>query len=287
MSEIAAVNQTKVAHRLREGQLHEHGLLLADPADLDEITRTFAEAFAEDPLMQWMLRGGRGYEFGLRAFFEFVLKAEGFPNHRVIRNAEGTAFAIWMPSDEYTVEPENSGKFAFWKFLLDSCSLWRIHRFYHASRLSESKSPDFQHYYLHFLCVRASSRGRNIGNGFVRDTLQLFDGLGVSTCLEVSNHRNLSFYGRLGYRVIGRFSYSEGCPEIIQLHRMPYAAPVCTDSRPPAEELREAPRDDAYRPWLGGDPTSNAFSFVSPVSWIRAVELGGRHSHATRSVRKD
>src|SRR5271169_5900549 len=70
---------------------------LAAAGDLDEVTRTLADAFVVDPHFDWFMRTGPRRDPARLAFFRFLIRREGFPAGRIDRPASGGAAAVWMP----------------------------------------------------------------------------------------------------------------------------------------------------------------------------------------------
>ena len=60
-------------------------------------------------------------------------------------------------------------------------------------------------WYLSIIGVAPQFRGQGLGSTFIKPILAKTDDLGVATYLETFTSRNISFYNRLGYRVVSSF----------------------------------------------------------------------------------
>ena len=69
---------------------------------------------------------------------------------------------------------------------------------------SENLIPE-NHWYLSILGVAPNLQGQGLGKTLLTPILEQADTAGVVTYLETFTPRNISFYQRLGYRVVGEF----------------------------------------------------------------------------------
>lgn len=221
MTSAGANHQTNGMVEFHAKSEPKERIFLASISQTQSILDVFATTFADDPFVDWLLRPGRGREHALRIFFDYVLSVEGFPNSNVIRDADGAAHAIWLQSGEYGLEAEVVSPLSRLKFIVSACSVWRAHRFFRLIHLSKSTMPKEKHCYLQFFCVDPQRQNRGLGRRLMEKCLAYFDDIQLPTYLEASNPRNVPFYERLGYQVVGSYSYSSAYPVVALMWRDP------------------------------------------------------------------
>jgi ribosomal protein S18 acetylase RimI-like enzyme len=221
-------------------------LALVPEAESSRVSAVLGRAFAEEPFIDWLLRADRKRPQALRSFFDYVLSVEAFPNRNIIQNADGTAFAIWLPYGEYGAEAEIVRPLRRLQFVLGICSLRRSHRFFKLVKLSKDKMPRREHCYLQFLCVDPLHQNNGIGRRLMELSLDYFDSVGMPTYLEAGNPRNIAFYERLGYAVTGAYRYSKTHPDVALMWRDPRVSGDYRSSTAPVETFgRDAARSIA------------------------------------------
>lgn len=150
--------------------------------------RILAAAFAQDPLMDWLLPG-RAPGSAVRLFRPLV---EASAAHgELALGADGAAVAVWLPrAAEQPVTHEQ---------LPDE--LARLRTFL---ALTQERHPVGQaHLYLAFLGVVPGAQGRGLGGALLRERLAKADADGVPAYLEASSERSRPLYERHGFRAEG------------------------------------------------------------------------------------
>lgn len=168
-------------------------------------------AFTADPVIRWLYPDASLYlaqfpgflgAFGGRAF------AEG----TAWRLGEFAAVALWFPP---RVEPDGDAIVAFLRATVASEQ--------HADVDSvlgqmDEVHPRFPHWYLPWFGVDGARQGMGLGSELMTHCLKIVDGDHLPAYLETPNPRNISFYERHGFEVIGE-SRAGACPPVVSMLR--------------------------------------------------------------------
>lgn len=170
-------------------------------------------AFSTDPVCRWIWPSP---DVHMRFFGRFAQAFAGaaFERGTAFVDAEVRAAALWLPPGAAPDETALLG-------VIDHSVL--THKRATALGLLESMSehhPKEEHWYLPLIGVEPMAQGRGLGAGLMRSALARCDAAGLPAYLESTNQRNLTFYGRLGFRVTGQIKVGE-CPEIMPMRREP------------------------------------------------------------------
>lgn len=173
-------------------------------ADVPELERTLAIAFADDPMIEWV-SGLHGPELRARrielmgpAFFRPALAAALVRGHTYTVDGCGAA-ALWSPPDVRMFRDDEGN--AFGMSVAEHCGVEAVQRLMTLGEFVGGHHPgDVPHFYLFVL--GASEQGHGLGAAVIRPVLDRCDLDGVPAYLESSSERNLSFYARHGFRVL-------------------------------------------------------------------------------------
>jgi len=190
---------------------------VAAAADLDGLTRTLSEAFANDPLWRWAFPEPGTLEPLWRFFVRSALR---YP--WVWLSGDYAAAAVWIPpggteltdEEEEQVEPLVRGIIG--KRTRDVMTL--------LERFDEAHPREPRHYYLSLLGTHPAHRGSGIGMGLLADNLARVDAEKAPAYLESSNPANDARYQRLGFEKIGEFSTPDGAHAVATMWREPRPA---------------------------------------------------------------
>ncbi|MEY2569329.1 MAG: hypothetical protein QOE35_3858 [Actinomycetota bacterium] len=167
---------------------------------LDELEGALVDAFFEDPMLAWMYPAPEDRLQGGAAFLRAMLEI-GFPHgHTYVVGAHDEAVAIWSPPDVELFD--DTGVAALGPIFeahpngdematgLLAISAWHPH----------DRGP---HFYLSVLGTRTAQQGSGLGTLLMREVLDRCDRQGLGAYLESSNIRNVPFYERHGFEVLG------------------------------------------------------------------------------------
>ena len=170
--------------------------------DAEELSRTLAAAFLDDPVFAWGYPDSGRRRTILPAVFRIVARAY-LPYEQTYTTDHVVAGAIWAPpgaegDDDDLAEAlgEASGEYA--------------PRVFQVFELLAEQHPDTEHHYLFFLGTRPGWQSRGIGSALMRPVLDSCDRNGVPAYLEATSERNRSLYLRHGFKVISEIHLPNG-----------------------------------------------------------------------------
>jgi GNAT superfamily N-acetyltransferase len=179
------------------------GLRRAQPADADLIGRTLADAFADDPVFNWLLPATR-HGARLRIFFTNLARSYLDRDKDVYVLGDGRAAALWSAPGSWALPPTKVGREV--RDLVRAFGL-RTGRALRLQAEIESQHPkEPAHWYLGFLGTRGVDQGKGCGSVMLRTVLDIAGRDGVAAYLESSCERNLTLYKRHGFVVVDEFN---------------------------------------------------------------------------------
>ena len=167
-------------------------------ADLDALEVSLADAFFDDPMMEWIYPDPKSRTVLGRQFMRVALDI-GFPHGHVYTAGANVAGAIWSPPDVELFDDDAVTTF----FTLIGEQLGPRAEEVGAGLMavSECHPHDEPHFYLFVLGTSSAHQGKGLGSKMMRDVLDRCDRQGLGVYLESSNIRNVPFYERHGFRV--------------------------------------------------------------------------------------
>ncbi len=194
------------------------------PAQAADAAGVLARAFFEDPSWVWAVpddtRRRRVQAWFFRAALRYGLRYGDV--HVTADRVDGAA--LWLPPGSRLTAlrlarvgllamPLRAGLSAFWRFTTMGSALEERHR----------EDAPFPHWYLWLLGVEPSRQGRGVGSSLVRRVLGAADDEGIACYLDTTLERNLTFYRRLGFRVVHAGEFPGSGPPFWTLLREPAA----------------------------------------------------------------
>jgi len=190
-------------------------------ADLSATVATLARAFEDDPVMTWIFPDDRMRRRRLPSFFRSTLRSTSLRHDGTEVAVLGRTVlgaAIWLPPG--TWRPP------LWRQLaaLPGVAL-RL-----GSRLPVASAtygallrvhPSRPHWYLSGIGTDPPAQGTGVGGELMRSRLVRCDAARLPAYLESSKERNVPFYERHGFAVIGELSIPAGGPTLWLMWRDP------------------------------------------------------------------
>jgi GNAT superfamily N-acetyltransferase len=182
----------------------------------DELARTLAAAFAEDPVLGWLLPDERVREERLRRFFTTELRHVAFARGTV-RTCDGLrAAAMCMPPGAWQLPPRVAlaqapafGR-AFGRRLPIATALQAAMELRHERRA---------HWYILAVGVRPEHQGRGLGTALLSPTLTRCNREGLPAYLEASSERSAALYEHLGFEPVRQLRLAGSPPLWLMLRR--------------------------------------------------------------------
>jgi ribosomal protein S18 acetylase RimI-like enzyme len=182
------------------------------PAGMERAVITLERAFATDPMFRWMFPDPRQRSRSLRLFLRVPLEY-GLRYGHVTESSGGMAVAIWLPPGRTITAggmircgmltvPFGVGLRPFVRFVGADDVMGRFHK----------KFVPEPHWYLLMVGVDPELQGRGFGSALVREGLAKADESSCPCYLDTSEERNLTFYQREGFEVVGTAPLGKGGP---------------------------------------------------------------------------
>jgi GNAT superfamily N-acetyltransferase len=190
----------------------------AEVSDTRRLAGALARAFADDPLIAWLLPRERARARGLPALFELEVKYLHLPHNEVYTTAELSGGARWAPPDKWRTPPTSLLR-AIPRLALALGS--RIPVALRTITAMERVHPREPHWYLAVLGTEPAAQGKGVGSALLAPVLQRCDREGVPAYLESSKESNIPFYSRHGFEVSGRVDLPGGGPRVWPMWREP------------------------------------------------------------------
>jgi GNAT superfamily N-acetyltransferase len=202
-----------------EIDLSESDLRQAVPRDWREVADITAEAFANDPVNNYVF----GKQNSIRSMYRVMAREMYVPSGLCHIHKAGGA-TMWMPPG---VEAAPS-QFGLAKFALGQLrhgTFGAIKRGLAISELMQEWHPKDTHFYLFAIGTTQKARGKGVGKGLLRPVLAACDAAGIPVYLENSNPDNTGFYASHGFERMGLFQVGgEDSPIMEPMWREPKAS---------------------------------------------------------------
>jgi ribosomal protein S18 acetylase RimI-like enzyme len=193
----------------------QHSITRLDLASFSMAEETLAGAFEGDPMTPYVFRADTDRRKRLSAVFRVELRC-AFRLGVVEVIGEGKAVAIWLPPGRMKgaltamiasgalLAPFRLGLGAMWRGTLLLKSIQELH----------SRSVSGDHCYLLALAVHPEHQGSGWGSQLVRHGLARAQAMNLPSYLETTNPRNIAFYQRHGFKLVGERSVAGGGPMV-------------------------------------------------------------------------
>lgn len=189
----------------------------ATAGEQKELASTLAAAFAEDPVLGWLLPDGSRREERLRRFFTIELRHMAFARGTVWTCDVLRGAAMCMPPGAWQLPPRVAlaqapafGR-AFGRRLPVATALQAAMELRHERRA---------HWYILAAGVRPEHQGRGLGTALLAPTLGRCDREGLPAYLEASSERSAALYERLGFEHVRQLRLA-GSPPLWLMLRPP------------------------------------------------------------------
>jgi ribosomal protein S18 acetylase RimI-like enzyme len=193
----------------------------ATSSDMSTLAITLASAFADDPLMGWLLgRTDRPEERLVPVFRAMATTALHETGGDVHVTADGEAVAIWRDVGCWKA---SAGHLARVMPGMIRSFRWRAALLLRGLAKVERVHPDEPHRYLACLGTHRDAQGEGLGSAVLGRMLARCDEDGIPVYAESSNPQNLAFYYRHGFVRYG--------DEVRPGHDAPPVFPIWRDPR--------------------------------------------------------
>lgn len=183
--------------------------------DVSHLKRVYAEAFYDDPIVEWMIPDERSRRQRLRRFFAIELRYVALPRG-----------AVWMSTDlsgaAMSTAP-GAWRLPLRAFLLEGTTFGRWqHRAGRLAAAMHRRHPRQPSYHFRDIGVLPEQQGRGLGSALMRPTLDRCNREGLPAYLEATSERSAALYERLGFQLIDELRVG-GSPPLWLMLRSPQA----------------------------------------------------------------
>ncbi|MCX8563794.1 GNAT family N-acetyltransferase [Mycolicibacterium mucogenicum] len=193
----------------------------ATRADIGDLSHTLARAFADDPVMKWMIPDDRVRRRRLPRVFAALTKYQHLDHGgvEIASSADGIgAAALWDPPGTWQQTRGDELRTAPIMLLTLGTAVLRGQA---AAELMKKHHPEEPHWYLAVIGSDPTVRGGGFGQALMRSRLDRVDAEHAPAYLESSNPVNVPYYERFGFEVTGEMVLPGGGPSLIPMWRQP------------------------------------------------------------------
>jgi GNAT superfamily N-acetyltransferase len=181
--------------------------------DIARLKRVYAEAFYDDPIVEWMIPDEQMRRRRLRRVFAIELRHVALPRGAVWTSTDldgaamSTAPGAWrLPLRAFLLEGATFGR-------------WR-HRAGLLAAAMHRRHPRQPSYHFRDIGVLPEKQGRGLGSALMRPTLDRCDREGMPAYLEATSERSAALYERLGFKLTDELRVG-GSPPLWLMLRSP------------------------------------------------------------------
>lgn len=193
-------------------------IIKATPKEYEQMAKTLAQAFMNDPVINYILKPNIRKDQALQDMFLMIMR---FMKERdelyFTENMEGVA--LWDPPDRWGLTFFQ--ELSMVPTLFRICGLSRLGRFNSVMTATKKVHPSASHVYLFAIGVMPDLFGKGIGSQLMRHMLDRCDTEKVPAYLENTNEINTQFYLNHGFKITGEIQVSSEAPKILLMWRDP------------------------------------------------------------------
>lgn len=192
----------------------------ATRADITALSQVLGRAFADDPVMSWMLPDPQARHHKLHKLFAALTRHHHLARGgvEVATNGSGiTAAALWDPPGQWRHTTAEELRAAPSMLVTFGTA---VRRGMAVSDLMKQCHPAEPHWYLAVIGSDPQVRGGGFGHALMRSRLDRCDAEYAPAYLESSNPDNIGYYQRFGFEVTGEITVPDG-PTLYPMWRRP------------------------------------------------------------------
>ena len=181
-----------------------------------------AQVFQSDPMMEFLVADSSRMLNKPKRFYQANIRI-GLLYGEVYATPTMDGIAVWLGpgNTDFTFGQMLRSGLLLSTLSMGLKSLARFMQSYKVVMELTSQSISRPHWLLLFLGVEPSQQGKGIGGTLIQPILNQADAEGVPCYLESSNERNLTFYKRHGFKIVGDVQIAEDGPRMWAMLREP------------------------------------------------------------------
>ena len=178
---------------------------VSDDAAINRAVAALVLAFETDPVARWIYHTPDQYLLHIPRLFR-ALGAGSFEAGAAHCSADGSAVAIWFPPDVHGDDA------AVEAIIADSTSAVMQRDIGTLLAMTARYRPSEPHWYLSLIGVETLHRNKGYGADLLEHVLAQCDGEHRAAYLWSSNKKNISFYQRHGFKIVGEIQIGSSPP---------------------------------------------------------------------------
>lgn len=193
----------------------------ATPADSTVLVRVLSRAFEADPLYRFLVPPGPRRDERLKGLFQLILRHLSDDWREVFTTNETDAVALWLRPGMQKVPPLRQALLlpAFARVLGVRAMPPGLRVMAHMDALHARFAPE-PHFYLSILGVAPERQGKGLGTQLLGPMFERCDRERQRIYLETAQPRNVPYYERHGFKLLGETKHSE-FPTLFSMARAP------------------------------------------------------------------
>ncbi len=160
--------------------------------DIGRVARTTSLAFADDPVMRWLVPDDDEYEAQHQVMFGNIAR-RWLETDSLWCTDDVAAMAGWVPPGRPEVEPEGLVEMVH--------PDWRVARFSALREVMGANTPTEAHWYLNMLATHPDWQRQGLGAALMGAGFELADDEGLPCYLETETAANVAYYRHHGFEV--------------------------------------------------------------------------------------
>lgn len=171
-------------------------ITIGKPADKARLLHTLVLGFSADPVARWASPDAATYMSRRHEFFD-AFGGAAFDHGTAFVADDGAALATWLPPG---VEPDGAVMAAIMDEQTPAHRQGEMDALFEQMERFHPKEP---HWYLPLIAADPAWQGRGLGTALMEAATARIDADGRPAWLESSNPRNIAFYQRFGFEIVG------------------------------------------------------------------------------------
>ena len=184
---------------MRDGNDPGHGIRKMTVDDCPVVAAAMARAFFDDPLQTWALPDQSSRLSILEQVFALLSRYSSVPHGESYTDASLACAAFWVPPGPFEMDRAAAEAMAPMLDLIAGAEA----RFRAAEDTMRAHRPDAAHFYLQGLGTDPPRQGEGLASAAMQPVLARCDAEGIPAYLESTKERNVGFYARHGFSVVG------------------------------------------------------------------------------------
>jgi ribosomal protein S18 acetylase RimI-like enzyme len=172
-------------------------IIRAESQHCQQIADILADAFANDPVMNWVIPNKALYE----PFYRIMLRRLFIDQEHTFVETEGRGAAMWLPPGVSFEIPMNGAQMGLIARLILTRGPRVIKRLLAVQETMARHHPRTPHYYLQSVGARQAHQGQGVGSTLLKHLTPQIDAAHMPAYLESSSERNVPLYERHGFEI--------------------------------------------------------------------------------------